>query len=91
MMLLTGDTIVYGDEQREKQAHIMTHQIYKGVLESYESDREDFYCVDLNPILSLYSKGLSKTRANNLFFTTNDMRSYHYEKQKITVIITAGQ
>ena len=38
MMLLSGDTITYGDENRVKQAHIMSHQIYKGVLEENESD-----------------------------------------------------
>ncbi|MBQ7836664.1 MAG: SPASM domain-containing protein [Clostridia bacterium] len=82
MMLLSGDTVVYGDEQREKQAHIMTHQIFKGVLESNESDKEGYYCADIGPLLALYGNKLSGTRSNNLFFTTTAMREYHYTKHK---------
>ena len=82
MMLLSGDMIVYGDEQREKQAHIMTHQIFKGTLEKTESLKEGFYSADIGPLLSIYADALSKTSANNLFFTTTALRDYHYTKQK---------
>ena len=47
IMLLSGDMITYGDENRTKQAHIMTHQIYKGVLEKNESDKEGLILTNL--------------------------------------------
>ena len=83
MMLLTGDTIQYGDEQRVKQEHIMTHQIYTNTIKQYESDKAEFYCVDITDLLKMYYKRLSTVNANNLFFTTNELRDYHYNKQKI--------
>ena len=82
MMLLSGDTVVYGDEQREKQAHIMTHQIFRGALAAGASDKPGYFCTELGPLLSLYGSLLSKRAPNNLFFTTTDLRDYHYTKQK---------
>lgn len=82
MMLLSGDTVIYGDEQREKQAHIMTHQIFKGALASEASDKTGYYCTDISLLLKLYGNRLSKQSPNNLFFTTTDLRDYHYSKQK---------
>jgi uncharacterized protein len=82
MMLLSGDTITYGDEGRTKQAHLMTHQIYKGVLEKMPSDRQGWYCVELGELLSMYKGMLSAERPNNLFFTTSDLRDVHYQKQR---------
>ena len=82
IQLLSGNTVVYGDEQREKQEHIMTHQIFKGALMKEPSDKEGFYCVDLGGLLALYADKLSETNANNLFFTTSALRDYHYTKQK---------
>ncbi len=82
IQLLSGDTVVYGDEQREKQEHIMTHQIFKGTLMKEPSDKDGFYCVDISGLLALHGDKLSKTNANNLFFTTSALRDYHYTKQK---------
>lgn len=82
MMLLTGDTLKYGDEQRVKQEHIMTHQIFTNTIKKEKSDKEDYYCVDITKILSLYYDRLSKENPNNLFFTTNELRDYHYTKHK---------
>ncbi len=82
MMLLSGNTVIYGDEQREKQEHIMTHQIYKSTLAAEKSDMEGHYCIDLMPLLSPYFRYLPEDRPNNLFFTTADLRDYHYLKQK---------
>ncbi len=82
IMLLSGDTITYGDEQREKQAHIMTHQIYKGVLEKNKSDKSGYFMVDISDLLRIYYPYLSKDNPNNLFVTTSDLRDYHYQKQK---------
>ena len=82
MMLLSGDTICYGDEQRTKQAHIMTHQVYKGVLENNVSDKDGYFKINITNIIKEYYKHLSKDNPNNLFFTTTALRDYHYTKQK---------
>ncbi|MBP3656776.1 MAG: radical SAM protein [Clostridia bacterium] len=82
IMLLSGDMVVYGDEQREKQAHVMTHMIYRDTLAAQPSDKPGYYCAELGPLLALYGGGLSKEHANNLFFTTAALRDYHYAKQK---------
>ena len=82
IMLLTGDLIEYGDERRTKQAHIMTHQVYKGVLEKNYSEKDGYFKYELTDILRNYYKYLSTDNPNNLFFTTNCLRDYHYTKQK---------
>lgn len=82
IMLLSGDTIEYGDEKRTKQVHIMTHQIYKGVLEKNKSERVGYFEVDITNLLKEYYSSLSKVNPNNLFVTTSDLRDYHYQKQK---------
>lgn len=82
IILLSGDQIKYGDEGRVKQKHIMSHQIYKNVLDSNESDMEGYYKYDITNLLNEYGKYLSKELPNNIFFTTNALRNYHYLKQK---------
>ena len=82
MMLLSGDTLLYGDEQRTKQEHIMTHQIFTNTIKKEKSDKEGFYCVDITKIISLYYDKLSENNPNNLFFTTTELRDYHYTKHK---------
>ena len=82
MMLLSGNLITYGDENRTKQEHIMTHQIYTNTIMKNISDKKGYYCVDLTNILKLYYNDLSNELPNNLFFTTSELRDYHYIKQK---------
>lgn len=82
IMLLSGNMITYGDENRTKQEHIMTHQIYTNAIIKNESDKDDYYCIDITNILKLYYDDLSNEMANNLFFTTSELRNYHYIKQK---------
>ena len=82
IMLLSGNVIEYGDEGRVKQAHIATHQIYKGVLEKNISDMDGYYMVNISNFLNDYYKYLSIDNPNNMFFTTSDLRDYHYTKQK---------
>lgn len=80
VQLLSGDCHVYGDEQRLKQKHVATLQVYKFVLEDCEED--GFYVYDLTGFLRSFSKYLSKENPNNIFFTTTHLRDYHYVKQK---------
>lgn len=82
LQLLSGDTVVYGDEQREKQAHVMTHHIYLPTLSRMKSDREGWYCVDLAELLGQYYDYLPEDKPNNLFATTVALREYHYTKHK---------
>lgn len=80
IQLLSGDCHVYGDEQRLKQKHVATLQVYKFVLEDCEDD--GFYVYDLTNFIKAYKKYLSKENPNNIFFTTTHLRDYHYIKQK---------
>ena len=80
IQLLSGDCHVYGDEQRLKQKHVATLQVYKYVLEDCEDD--GFYVYNITDFLKSYKKYLSKEYPNNIFFTTTHLRDYHYIKQK---------
>lgn len=82
IMLLSGNMIQYGDENRIKQEHIMTHQIYTNTITKNKSNKEGYHYVDITSIISLYYDYISKDGANNLFFTTSELRDYHYTKQK---------
>lgn len=82
IMLLSGNLVVYGDEQREKQEHIMTHQIFKRTVAAGFSDKDGYYCIDLMPLLRPYLDSLPREVPSNLFFTTSSLRDYHYTKQK---------
>ena len=79
---ILGDTIIYGDEGREKQAHIMTHQVFYNTLAAYPSDKEGYYCFDMSGLLRLYGESMSQDKPNNMFFTTAALRDYHYLKHK---------
>ena len=82
VMLLSGDMIVYGDENRLKQRHIAHAMIYKQVVEEQGSDREGYLRADLTDFFRRYGPFLSDSEANNVFFTTAALRDYHYTKQK---------
>ena len=81
IMLLSGDLVTYGDENRTKQRHIATHQIYKGVLDNGKNT-EEYYIYDITNMIKQYKSEYSWNKPNNLFFTTSSLRDYHYLKQK---------
>ena len=81
IMLLSGNLVTYGDENRTKQRHIATHQIYKGVLDNGKKNKE-YYIYDIKNMIDHYKKEYSVDKPNNLFFTTSSLRDYHYIKQK---------
>ncbi len=81
IMLLSGNLVTYGDEKRTKQRHIATKQIYKGVLDNIKSN-EEYYIYDISNFIKEYKDEYSTTSPNNIFFTTSDLRNYHYLKQK---------
>lgn len=82
IMLLSGDLVTYGDEQRTKQRHVFTHQVYKGVLDNTKTDKEDYYEYDITSLINEYKHSLTFDMPNNIFFTTYSLRDYHYIKQK---------
>ena len=82
IMLLDGRTIVYGDEGRTKQAHVVTLEVHGYALDMMPSDREGYYRVELDGMLAPYMPFLGTDAPNNLFFTTSALRNYHYAKQK---------
>ena len=82
MMLLSGNLVTYGDENRTKQRHVATHQIYKGVLDSQHLNKDDYYVYDISNLIKEYKTQYSKDVPNNMFFTTSSLRDYHYTKQK---------
>ena len=81
IMLLSGNLVTYGDENRTKQRHLATNQIYKGVLDSISSD-EEYYSYDITNLIKEFKNMYSDTNPNNIFFTTSSLRDYHYLKQK---------
>ena len=80
IILLTGNLVTYGDENRTKQRHVATHQIYKGVLDN--NGYKDYYVYDITNMIKEYSSMYSSDNPNNIFFTTSSLRDYHYLKQK---------
>ena len=82
MMLLSGNLVTYGDENRTKQRHIATNLIYKGVLDNTKQIKEGYYNYDITNFIKEYKKHYSDSNTNNLFFTTTALREYHYTKQK---------
>ncbi len=81
IMLLSGNLVTYGDENRTKQRHVATHQIYKGVLDNGLQD-DEYYIYDISNIIKEYKTEYSEELPNNIFFTTSSLRDYHYLKQK---------
>ncbi|MDD6271962.1 MAG: radical SAM protein [bacterium] len=81
IMLLSGNLVTYGDENRTKQRHIATHQIYKGVLDNGKKNKE-YYIYDIKNMIDNYKNEYSSDKPNNIFFTTSSLRDYHYVKQK---------
>ena len=83
MMLLSGDTVKYGDEGRIKQEHVMTHQIYTNTIKREKSDKNGYYVVDITKIISLYKYDISEENPNNLFFTIENRDFIMYNNKVI--------
>ncbi|MEI6213863.1 MAG: SPASM domain-containing protein [Desulfuromonadales bacterium] len=81
LQMLRDTTVVYGDEQRSKQEHIFTYQLFHNLLEpSHAAD--GFVMADLTLLLHLHRQMYQAGVLNNLFVTTGYLREYHYQKQK---------
>lgn len=82
MILLSGNMVTYGDENRTKQRHLATSLIYKGVLDNNPTNKDEFYEVDITSFIKEYKNNYSLDNPNNILFTTSALRDYHYLKQK---------
>ena len=84
LQLLSGNLVTYGDENRTKQEHVATLQVYLNSLARRASDVPGFYRLDLMPLIHEHFDDLSRgeDRPNNLFATTSALRDAHYTKHK---------
>lgn len=77
LMILSKDTVVYGDEQRNKMQHIEHIEIDLKDTEKVEEG----YLVDLHSVLeSIKDKIPREDMWYEMFITTKDARRYHYDK-----------
>ena len=82
LQMLRDTPVVYGDEQRTKQAHVFTYQLYADFLQPSLLRGEEFAQVDLSGLIELHRAHYQRGVLNNLFVTTFFLREYHYQKQK---------
>ena len=82
VQLLRDTLVIYGDEQRTKQEHIFTYQLYANCMQESLLYGIDYLQVDLSNLLALHHQHFQRGVLNNLFVTTFFLREYHYQKQK---------
>jgi len=82
LQMLRDTPVVYGDEQRSKQEHVFTYQLFASCLQQSDRLGADYLMVDLTGLIELHSKHFLRGVRNNLFCTTLFLREYHYQKQK---------
>jgi len=82
IQLLRDTPVIYGDEQRTKQAHTATHQVFYHLLQSSPLLGEEYVFWSLNGLLNDLQPHFIGNILNNCFFTTQSLREYHYQKQK---------
>lgn len=82
LQMLRDTPVVYGDEQRSKQEHLFTYQIYRDCLAASDRLGPDWLMADLAGIVGLHRGLYRHSVLNNLFVTTQYLRDYHYQKQK---------
>ena len=77
LMILSKDTVVYGDEQRTKMQHLEHIEIELKDTEKVDEG----YLVDLHRVLeSIKDKIPREDMWYEMFITTKDARRYHYDK-----------
>lgn len=81
LQMLRDTPVVYGDEQRTKQEHLFSWQLFRDALEASDLGPE-YLMADLAGLVALHKRLYRRGVRNNLFFTTGYLRDYHYQKQK---------
>ena len=74
--------MVYGDEQRTKQEHIFTYQLFRHCLSASDRHGDDYLMCELTELLALHRGHFRHGVHNNMLATTLYLRDYHYQKQK---------
>lgn len=82
LQMLRDTPVVYGDEQRTKQEHLFTYQLFHRCLAPSDRYGDDYLMADLSGIVALHRPHYQRGVRNNLFVTTLHLREYHYLKQK---------
>ena len=82
LQMLCDQAVVYGDEKRTKQAHLFTYQLFADCLAPSTLLGDGHVMADLAPIVDMHAHLYRRGVLNNLFFTTQYLREYHYQKQK---------
>jgi uncharacterized protein len=82
LQMLRDTPVVYGDEQRTKQEHVFTYQLFANCLEPSKQHGPDYLQCDLSGLVALHRTHYQRGVLNNLFVTTSCLRDYHYQKQK---------
>ena len=82
LQMLRDTPVVYGDEQRTKQQHLFTYQLYMDAMQPSDRFGPDWLMADLGGLVALHNGLYRRGVLNNLFFTTSYLRDYHYQKQK---------
>ncbi len=82
IMALRDTTVVYGDEQRHKQAHLFDYSLYQGAVLELAQQQQGYYCLEISAILQQHAALYQDGVRNNVFFTTKALREYHYKKHK---------
>lgn len=82
IMLLRDTTVVYGDEQRNKQEHIFDYSLYHNSLIQQSTLQDGYYICDISAVIKLHAAAYLAGVRNNVFFTTKSLREYHYEKHR---------
>lgn len=82
LQMLRDTSVVYGDEQRTKQEHTFTHQVFYNMLKPPAGMGEEYLGFELTGLFEFHQDVFLDGVLNNLFVTTGYLREYHYKKQK---------
>ena len=82
IILLRNTLVTYGDENREKQEHLIDYSIYQKTFNQLSSSDGEYEKFDLTPFFEQHKSLFINGVRNNIFITTKELRDYHYLKQK---------
>ncbi len=82
IMLLRNTLVSYGDENREKQEHVVDYNIYRNTFIDKAELILGYYHFDLMPFFRTHQDCFIDGVRNNLYITSKSLREYHYLKQK---------
>lgn len=81
LQMLRNTPIVYGAEQRTKQAHTFTYQLFAPELKPLPNQPE-WLGLDLMPLLIMHANTFRTGVLNNMLVSSSALRDYHYRMQR---------